>query len=288
MKKILAFIICLFCLSGCAKLDLNPPSAGSSENWYSDESELSLSLNDLYRSYLWDFESDFNAERMSDNWTQRQAIDAFPGGAINSEWTRSSDLWFNTYKGITRANTILNSISKAQGTVGEAKLKQFAAEAAFMRAVLYGRLIFYYGDVPYYTTELNIEEAFAIGRTDKNTILKAVYQDFDNAIANLPVSYASTDLKRATKGAAMAFKARTALYMGDWALARDAAKACMDLKVYSLHANYGDYFLSKTRNSPETIFAIPRSFQLGVSWTYRWWKCSSPTILGCVLRLYLH
>src|SRR5690606_11862407 len=39
-----------------------------------------------------------------------------------------------------------------------------------------------------------------------------------------------------------------------------------DLEVYSLHPDYGEYFLSKTKNSPETIFALPRSFELGSSW----------------------
>lgn len=267
MKRIIAILAFLPFLFGCEKLDMNPLSEGSSENWYSDETEISLALNDLYRTYLWDFETNYTTERMSDNWTQRQAIDAFAAGSINSEWSRSEDLWLNTYKGITRANTILNSLDNAQERVSEAKVKQLAGEAHFMRAVFYARLIFYYGDVPYYTGYLSIDEAFDLGRTDKNIILENVYKDFDAAIESLPVSYGSNELNRATKGAALAFKARTALYMSDWAVARDAAKACMDLDVYSLHPDYEEYFYSRTRNSAETIFALPRSFELGSSWT---------------------
>src|SRR5690606_9699261 len=52
-----------------------------------------------------------------------------------------------------------------------------------------------------------------------------------------------------------------------FAIARDASKAVIDMGEYSLHPDYGDYFLSKTRNSPETIFALPRSFELGSSWS---------------------
>lgn len=252
--------------SSCAKLDLNPLSEGSSENWYSDETELSLSLNDLYRTYAWGLEIDYTTERMTDNWAQRQSAHSFIAGTINSEWTIAEEVWLNSYKAIARANTILANISRAEGKVAPLKLKQFAAEARFIRAALYGRLIFLYGDVPFYTTVLDIESAFALSRTDKAVILKEVYKDFDLAMADLPQSYSSSEIKRATKGAAMAFKARTALYMGDWAIARDAAKACMDLNAYQLHSNYGEYFLSKTKNSAETIFAIPRSFELGVSW----------------------
>ena len=135
-----------------------------------------------------------------------------------------------------------------------------------MSGTLYGRLIFLYGDVPFYTDYIDIDAAFELGRTDKNVIKEQVYEDFDIAIANLPVSYGSSELQRATKGAAYAFKARTALYMGDWAVARDAAKGCMDLGVYSLHPSFEEYFLSKTRNSQETIFALPRSLALNEYW----------------------
>ncbi|MEX2336418.1 MAG: RagB/SusD family nutrient uptake outer membrane protein [Fulvivirga sp.] len=266
MRKIIYIIIFLPFFYGCEELDLNPLSEGSSENWYSDETEIELSLNDLYRTYLWDLEINLIAERMTDNWTQRQSVRPFSAGSINSEWSRSEDLWLSTYKGITRANTILSSLDNAEGKVSDEKLEQFAAEAYFFRAVFYSRLAFFYGDVPYYTGYITIDEAFEMGRTDKEAIMENAYKDFDIAIRDLPVEYGGSELKRATKGAAMAFKARAALYMYDYEIARDAAKACIELEEYSLHPHYGEYFLSKTRNSPETIFAIPRSFELGESW----------------------
>ena len=266
MKKIIYLLAAVLLLQSCAKLDLNPLSEGSSENWYSDETEITLSLNDLYRTYLWNLELNLETERMTDNWSQRQAVHAFAAGSVTSEWSLAEDTWLNTYKGITRANTILNSLDNAVGNISPDKLEQFEGEARFMRAALYGRLIFLYGDVPFYTDYIDIDAAFELGRTDKNVIKEQVYEDFDIAIANLPVSYGSSELQRATKGAAYAFKARTALYMGDWAVARDAAKGCMDLGVYSLHPSFEEYFLSKTRNSQETIFALPRSLALNEYW----------------------
>lgn len=265
-KIFLAFLSIAF-FTSCADLDLNPLSEGSSETWYADETEINMSLNDLYREYLWDRESNFEMDRMTDDWTQRQAINGFVEGTINSEWSVSRDLWMNTYKGITRANTILNNLHKVEGVIPQKKYEQFEGEARFMRAALYSRLIFHFGDVPYYTEAPTIEEAFEMGRTDKGFILEKIYEDFDLAIQNLPVSYSNNNLSRATKGAAMAFKARTALYFSDWTIVRDAAKACIELGVYTLHPNYQEYFLSKTKKSDETIFALPRSFVLGSSWT---------------------
>ena len=265
MKKLFFILCCIPFFLGCAKLDLNPLSEGSSENWFSNETELTLSLNDLYREYLWAQEQNYQTERMTDNWSQRQAVDAYAAGTVTSEWAFGGDVWLNTYKGIARANTILNNQEKAAANIPAEKLKQLAGEAYFFRAVLYGRLIFHYGDVPFYKEELSIDDSFKLGRTDKQTILKEVYNDFDMAINSLPVTY-GTGQKRVTKGAALAFKARIALYMGDYAVARDAAKACIDLNTYSLHTDYAQYFLSSTRNSPETIFAIPRSAALGSTW----------------------
>lgn len=266
MKKILSFFLCTAVLCGCEDLDLNPLSEASSGNWYSSAEEYEMSLNDLYRTYLWDLEINLTTERMTDNWTQRMVISAFTAGTINSEWSTASDLWLSTYKGISRANTILNNLENAPDDLTEEQIKQFEGEARFFRAVFYSRLAFYYGDVPYYTEYIDIEAAFELGRTDKNEIIKRVYEDFDIAIENLPESYPGNELGKATKGAAMAFKARTALYMEDWALARESAKACMDLGIYELHPQYDDYFYSKTRNSSETIFALPQSTELGQYW----------------------
>ena len=51
MKKILYSICLILSLAtvSCANLDLNPLSEGSSNNWYSSQEELEMSLSDLYR-----------------------------------------------------------------------------------------------------------------------------------------------------------------------------------------------------------------------------------------------
>src|SRR5690606_14133354 len=82
---------------------------------------------------------------------------------------------------------------------------------------------------------------------------------------NLKETYSSAELRRATKGAALAMKARTALYMGDFEMAKTASKACIDLGLYTLHPKFSSLFLSRTKQSPESIFLLPRSITLGVA-----------------------
>ncbi|MCK0131883.1 RagB/SusD family nutrient uptake outer membrane protein [Flavobacteriaceae bacterium F08102] len=269
MKKLI-FLIGIISLISCSDLDLNPRSSGSSENWYSNQTEIVLALNDLYREYLWYTEISYRTERYSDNWNQRLTLYPYPGGTISSDWTDAEKNWVNFYKGISRANIIINNL-KNNNVLAEELINKYEAEARFMRASFYGTLIFFYGDVPYYTEYLDIDQAFNIGRTAKEEILQNVYKDFDFAAQHLPKNYGSGELKRATKGAAYAMKARIALYFSDWEVVKSAAEDCINLGEYSLHPDYGEYFLSSTRNSKETIFQIPRSQQLNSFWNPKSW-----------------
>ena len=52
MNKISKYLftgIMTLSMAACADLDLNPLSEGASENWYHDETEIEMSLNDLWR-----------------------------------------------------------------------------------------------------------------------------------------------------------------------------------------------------------------------------------------------
>lgn len=266
MKKIIFTTIAsiLLFFTGCQNLDLNPLSEGSTENWFATEDEFVLALNDLYREGLWYWESNrlYHSDRFTDDWNQREQLYDWLAGTITSESGMVESCWSNSYRGVTRANTILANVNEArqEGHIPEAMLLRFEGEASFFRAVFYSYLVFLWGDVPFYTEYLTLSEAFEMGRTDKNIIMEQIYRDFDKAIETLPPSYSG--LQRITKGAAHAFKARTAIWMLDWEIAAAAAKDCIDLGVYSLHPDFEELFLSKTSSSPELIFSIPRSKEL--------------------------
>lgn len=275
-------IILFFALGGilvsCNSLDLNPLSQGSSENWYSNESEIQMAVSNLFNIDYWGVEltrintntpvadgySQEWTDTYSDDWSARASISDIASATLNSQSAKVTMTWKYAYKCIAAANRILASLNKATSQVSTTKLEQFAANARFARASQYAKLIFLYGDVPYYTGTLTIDEGFAMSRTAKAAILDSIYVDYDYAIAHLPTAYSKSDYQYASKGAALAMKARIALYMGDWAKARDAAKACIDLSVYSLHPDYRNLFLPTTKQSAEVIFANPRSVALGV------------------------
>ena len=69
MKKyiITAFAAIALSTSACVNLDLYPLSEGSSENWYSNEQEITLALNALYARAMWNNETTrlFNTDRFT-------------------------------------------------------------------------------------------------------------------------------------------------------------------------------------------------------------------------------
>jgi len=262
-RSILSIIVAiLITTTGCQNLDLNPLSEGSSDNWFKNENEIILALNDLYRAGLWPIETNrlFHTDRFTDDWNQREQLYEWIAGSITAEFGDAIRTWEESYRGIARANRILENLENAADILPEERLNQLKGEASFFRACFYSYLIFLYGDVPLVTGYMTIEEAFATGRTDKAVVLEQIYQDFDVAIEYLPVG--SGEVHRATKGAAYAFKARIATWMLDYPTARDAAKGCMDLGVYSLHPDYYDLFQKSVTASPELIFSLLRSREL--------------------------
>lgn len=261
MKRKLLYICLSMSLFSCQKLDLNPLSQGSSETWNSDADEIIMSLNDLYREALWKKDAD----EWTDDWINRDGLTDITNATINGQTGFVITNWNDTYKAIARANTVLESMDRAAGSLSESQINMYKGEARFIRACMYSYLLSHYKNVVYTDKTLTIEEAMEIGQMPPEELLKKIYEDFDFGIANMRESFASNELKRATKGAALAMKARIALYMGDYATAKNAAKACIDLGIYKLHPNFEELFLSKTKQSPESIFLLPRSISLGVA-----------------------
>ena len=269
------YIVCsasLLALTACVDLDLNPLSEGSSDNWYSSQAEIEMSVNDFYRT---DF---FPIDDMtwSDDVTARNTTSGVQNGTMTAENGTVATRWQNYYKGIARALRLLNNMDKAREMgVSESNIQQYEGEAYFYMGYAYGMLAFHWGDVILDKVGMTLEEAYAATRSPKSEVLAFSYECFDKAAERLPLSYGG--IQRATKGAAYAFKARVALYNGDYAVAAQAAKNCMDLGVYKLHDNYRDLFV--TNWSDEWIFF----FQGDVTLKKYYW--AGADVQNCISRL---
>jgi hypothetical protein len=142
----------------------------------------------------------------------------------------------------------------------------YAAEVRFIRAYLYSYLTLFYGDVQLIKKTLLITDPEVMGTRNKRTeVVDFILTELQDASINMPLTQTGVTLGRATKGAALALKARIALYNQRYAVAEKAAKDVMDLGIYQLYnagtpaTAYNDLFTykGKIKNSgnKETILA---------------------------------
>jgi hypothetical protein len=259
INKIILFISIL-AFTGCSKglLDKTPEDRLSPSTFYQNETQCKMALIGIYNAiqpnatpahfYQFDY--------MSDN---GYCQDAWQGSKEVGEWLTNTlswapaAKWQQNYAIIARANEFLQDIAKAN--VSDAIKSQMSAEAKFLRGYAYADLITYFGDVPLITKVLALSEAY-VSRTAKSDVLTQILTDLNDAAAALPTSWSGSDVGRATKGAALAYKARVLLYNKKWAEAAQAALDVINLKAYSLYPDYASTFDESHENNVEVIFDI--------------------------------
>lgn len=233
-------------MTACADLDLNPLSEGASENWYKDQTEIEMSLNDLWRPDFFPIDVIY----WDDDLLNRNGSNEITLGTVTSQWGTASERWTSLYKSIARATKVIQSLDNGTAIgVSEEKVKQYKGEAYFMLGFAYAELVTYYGDCVL-NNGMSLEEAYMAVRSPKSEVLAYAYECLDKAKEYLPTSYLAQ--QRPTKGAALGFKARFALFHKDWQIAIQAAEECMNLGAYKLHDNYRSMF--QAGSSPEFMF----------------------------------
>lgn len=260
LNKIIASLFLLSVLFSCSDelLDKTPKDRLSPSTFYQNETQAKMALMGVYSALQPNATPThfYQYEFMSDN---GYCHHAWQGSMEVGEWLTNSSSWApgakwsQDYTIISRANKFMADLEKA--TLSDNIKTQMTAEAKFLRAYAYSDLITYFGDVPLILKELSLSDAY-VSRNGKAEVLAAILKDFDDAASALPPSYGKSDLGRATKGAALAYKAKILLYNEKWAEAAQAAKAVMDLAVYDLYPNYEELFSEAKENNIEVIFDI--------------------------------
>ena len=214
-------------------LDRTPGDELTNENFWETEEQLVLAANALYSNVK--AKNTVDMENMGDNtlWpsnTEYQQIGSGnygpDQGTLNTEWTTQ-------YRGVRQANSFLTNYQKANllnPEVGE----RLAGEVRVIRGLMYSYLISFWGNMPLVTVPLNIDELM-VPRNPKEEIIEFLFEDLDYAAQSLPTTIPTGEnLGRMNKGAALALKARIALYHGKFDVAEKAAKDVMDMGIYEL------------------------------------------------------
>ncbi len=247
LKNILTISASILFFTAC-DVERLPETNISDATFWRSETDIKTANN-----YLYTFLPDFNTD---DNWSDDAfglASNNISDGSRLAPATATAD-FNNQYLLIRAANNILEKGPKTG--LAAATLDRYLAEAKFFRAWGYFNLFQRYGGVPLITKTLDdTSPELSAGSATRDAVLDLIYADLDFAAAKLPSATAlgTADYGRIAKTAALAFKARVALFEGTRAkfhkygdakkhltLAYNAAKAVMDSKEHDLYA--GPYF----------------------------------------------
>ena len=154
-------------------------------------------------------------------------------------------IWSQAYAVIASANIVINTdVSTLSGTGGGDPNLELAqhlqGEAYAIRALAHFDLLKTYGQqfvggdlgVPYVTEFLGEDQLPARGTISENKA--AIYADLQTAFEMMSEEYFDSSRETINKYVAPGLESRVAVFFGDWARARDAAKMVIDSGNYSI------------------------------------------------------
>lgn len=117
---------------------------------------------------------------------------------------------------IRAINTFFDNYSKCEDTFNN--YAHYLGEAHFFKAWFYFEKVRDYGDVPWYTSALELtSEGLYSKRTPRTEVIDSILWNLDQAIEHLDLlSTVDGKNNRLSKEAALLFKSRVALYEGTW------------------------------------------------------------------------
>jgi hypothetical protein len=257
-------------ITACKKdfIDQKPLSAINEAAVFADSTRSLGIINDLYSR----LGISFNPRRFNNTGLDAACDESEPvndptfytykisSGGINAS-NADKGLWTATFEMVRAANIFLKN--KDSIPVSNATRDYWVGQVRFLRAWYLFTLLKHYGGIPLigdriFTDKEKIDEP----RSSFEDCINYLTEELDAAAAALPLSYRSGDANqlRLTKGSALAVKARMLLYAASplfnsgpraddpehlltfpgadperWKQASDAAKAVINLGVYSLY-----------------------------------------------------
>ena len=176
--------------------------------------------------------------------TQLTMFQLTPSLALNNYF------YIHGFWGVSRANFILDNIANANFP---ANIKQrMMGEAHFFRAYYYYYLLQHYGGMPIFRSSVTASDFGSIPRSSYSETMQFIIDELKEAEELLPnrEEYGSSDLGRASKGAARGMLARVMLYRlgtdaecsNTWQDLYDITNSIITSGSYQLVPNYATLF----------------------------------------------
>lgn len=267
MKKLILLSIITIGVSSCKKeLEEIPKNFISPVNYYQNEKDAEGAIAGAYSGIFSDnyimldlLHTDYCISKGS--WTSvgntDQVLDPTQAG-------RAGSIWNDFYRAINRANVVLNRVPKITN-INEGSQTRILAEAHFIRAFLYFRLLKCFGALPLRLTELSSLDEIGAPRAPLDEVYKQIQSDLEIAEKDLPVTVGG-ETGRASIWAAKMLMANVYLDQEMWQQAADKADEIIKSGQFSLvkvHQETDFYKIFAAETSSEDIMS--KHFSLTVT-----------------------
>lgn len=289
MKKLYKFIPALLLtlsLASCDNyLDVKPQGILDQETAYAEPEKI---LNAAYAMLGNDwFEWPFNlwpyGDMTSDDCmmgggglgdTQYHSIEVF---TVNAGHGHLDALWYRLFFAVSRCNRALDAIESAENLDATRK-EQLRAEALFLRAHFYYKLISVFYQVPWIDKDAaknNMQETISNTEFTHEELMLKVIDDFRFGYQHLASQGPGWTLAHKDAAAAYIAKCYLDIAYGDGYEATNYPNVAINKNYldsvityaevvlgntnYGLLEDYGDVFLPEYRNSKESVFAVQHS-----------------------------
>jgi hypothetical protein len=252
-------------LSGCSEdfTLLSPISERNVESFYQNPTDFTVAINGAYstlagngaynRAYV--LLHEMRSDNTMNGGGNTGLAEVFFRLAHFSELATASELsspWTTAYQGIARANTILGRIDNLDDGAFKDRIR---GEALFIRSLFYYQLGVLWGNVPLQLDEVkspNVE----VNQVSADVIYTQIAADLEVAQGLLPGSYGTSDLGRATSGAANTLLGLVYLTSGQKGPAATALRRVVSAGEYQLLDDYADLWGVQNENNAESVFEL--------------------------------
>ncbi len=259
-SSIAVAIACLFFVS-CHDLDLTPHDRETDADYWNKPESAMYMINKCYQG-MNNADEVLYADAMTDNAYTKVSNSnnqAIGNGTYSTADNYVQSVWSYRYGGIHQCNQLLDNLDRIPELSDELR-NRYRGEAIFIRAYHYFELYSKFGDVPFFTTVISIDESRTIVRTAKAEIVNSLLTQLSEVIDNnyLPPSYDTQNTGRITRWAAMGLKARMLLFegAGRYNEVTPLTNRIMTEGGFSLYNDYEDLFTIAHENNAEILLDV--------------------------------
>jgi len=271
MKKLLYLLFVAGLMQGC-KVDVENPNTITTATFWKTEQDALYGINATYNMFykpgtfsrwMW-FRLDLTSDEgfSQSPWAELKEWTQFRYNNYNF-WEGNGWTYRDCYEAIFRANQVLHYVPDITFT-NETDKEHILGQAYFLRGLYYYYLALLWGsDNPSLPIilEPSTPDMQPEGHTETEIYGQAI-ADFGQAAAWLPEVWNGDEKGRATKGAALAFRAKSYMQLHKWNEAKTDLQWLVEGEgkgYYDLTTNYFDNFDKAKENNVESVFEIQYS-----------------------------